>query len=108
MAAMEAAADAMLAAASRAFTSTFAIAIQIQVRPRPLPFALWTPGRNCLGAAESAMVLRNSFGHQGFFFRFCSEFSHKLEVTESFVTAQLFYGCWKVLQWISQLTVLVE
>jgi hypothetical protein len=79
MAAMEAAADAMLAAASRAFTSTFAIAIQIQVRPRPLPFALWTPWRNCLGAAGSAMFLRNSFGRQGFFFwvRFCSEFSHK-------------------------------
>lgn len=57
MTAMEAAVDAMLAAASRAFTSTFAIAIQIQVRPRPLtlPFALWTRGRNCLGAAESVM-----------------------------------------------------
>jgi len=41
MAAMEAAADAMLAAASRAFSSAFAIAIQIQVSPLPLRSALW-------------------------------------------------------------------
>ena len=41
MAAMEAAADATLAAASRAFSSAFAIAIQIQVSPLPLRSALW-------------------------------------------------------------------
>jgi hypothetical protein len=68
MAAMEAAADAMLAAASRAFTSTFAIAIQIQGRPRPLLFALWALGAELSGSCRKRDVLRNSFGHQGFFY----------------------------------------
>jgi hypothetical protein len=50
MAAMEAAADAMLASASRAFSSALAIAIQIQVSPRPpcAPHCGWIVG----GGAE--------------------------------------------------------
>ena len=48
MAAMEAAADAMLAAASRAFCSSVAVFFQIQVRnrlPRPVHFGGFRGGR---------------------------------------------------------------
>jgi hypothetical protein len=83
MAAMEAAADAMLAAASRAFCSSVAVYFQIQVRPaspapsptRRISVDSVAAARNCLRAAESAdfffflsnvFTLGGNFGAENF------------------------------------------